>query len=69
MLSLPDRVIQALHAAQLYTIADLLATSEQYFEPLGIDARAVSEITSAMTLKGFVLIGVPEKRRFVRVKT
>jgi len=69
MLSLPDRVIQALHTAQLYTIADLLATSEQYFEPLGIDARAVSEITSAMTLKGFVLIGVPEKRRFVRVKT
>ena len=68
MLSLPDKVIKGLHEAKLYTIADLLATSEQYFERLGLDAKAVSAITSAMLLKGFVLIGVPEKRRFVRVK-
>jgi DNA-directed RNA polymerase alpha subunit len=68
MLSLPDRVIQALHTAKLYTIADLLATSEQYLQPLGLNAKSVSQITSAMLLKGFVFIGVPEKRRFVRVR-
>jgi predicted flap endonuclease-1-like 5' DNA nuclease len=68
MLSLPDRVIEALHTGKLYTIADLLATSEQYFGPLGINTRGVSAITSAMLLKGFVLIGVPEKRRFVRIR-
>jgi hypothetical protein len=68
MLSVPDPVIQALHSAQLYTIADLLATSEPYFQRLGLDARRIAQVTKAMDRKGYVLLGVPGKRRFVPVK-